>query len=246
MIITFNDSPNLSFEYYPVIPQKTINKLNLAALRFYGFYRNIVYDAYQKKPGLAHDIKNYKKVYEEKEISTLSQDACYLNPLYHYSVTASLGAMQEWKDSQKNMRCYIASEYSKEKCRYIPVGFVHFEEAKVNNNPVVYIAQLGVTTPGKGIGRRLMECVLAHYPAGTEFYVLTRVFNTEAKTLYQKRFNFSSIQEEEIKQLGYDTRYCGFKHITLPEEIEAINIKMVKAATQLADNLEQNASKFTC
>ena len=83
MPILFNDSQNLKFKYYDVIPSKTINlrlfssknqslslvsekekepayKLNLAALHFYGFYRNALCGSYEKKD-LAEDIKNYKK-----------------------------------------------------------------------------------------------------------------------------------------------------------------------------------------
>lgn len=255
MPITFIDSPNLKFDYHPIIPRKTIKlrlhtknnnpsisepsyKLNLTALRFYGLYKNSVYASYKNKTEIAQDINNYKKVYVE-ESSKLSKELCYQDPIYHYSVAASIGAMQEWQDKHKTMRCFIASEYSSHAHRYTPIGFVHFEEAQVNNKRVVYIAQMGVTKQGKGIGRRLMECVLTHYPSGTEFYVLTRVFNTEAKILYQNKFGFQPIQEEEIRQLGYDARYCGFKHTTLLNEIENINKKMIRPVEKPVNNLEK-------
>lgn len=228
MPITFNDSPDLKFEYQATIPDRKINKINLAALKFYGIYRNAVYNSYGKKSDLAQDIKEYKKAYEEMADSKLSHDDDYLNPLYHYSVNASLGVMQEWQDTKKNIHCYMASKYISKEHRYIPVGFIHFEETKVDGKPVVYIAQMGVAQPNKSIGRRLMECVLSHYPEGTIFYVLTRIFNTEAKTLYQKRFNFASIEEAEIRQLGYDDRYYGFKHTTTLNEIQTINEKIIR------------------
>jgi hypothetical protein len=121
------------------------------------------------------------------------------------------------------MKCYIACKY--EKGRKSKVGFVHFKEDTVDGKPVVYIAQAGVQDRGKSIGRRLMECVLAHYPPETEFYILTRVFNTDAVALYQERLKFQPIGETEIKQLGYDERYCGFRHTTTESEVSAIKAK---------------------
>jgi hypothetical protein len=137
--------------------------------------------------------------------------------------------MQEWKDSDSKMKAYIA--YQEIDGHKKKVGFVHFIEKTVEGKPVVYIAQAGVSNPSQGVGRRLMECVLAHYPAETEFYILTRVFNTEAKNLYQKRFGFSPIEEKEIKQLGYDSRYWGFKHTTSQKEVELIKNKQVEKTT---------------
>jgi len=130
--------------------------------------------------------------------------------LYHYSVAACLGAMAEWADSKTKMHSYIARKRNPEGFN-TEVGFVHFREDNVRGRPVVYIAQAGVTKIGARIGRRLMECVFSHYPANTEFYILTRVFNTKAKDLYGKRFKFAPIELDEIESLGYDNRYCGFK-----------------------------------
>ncbi|ARH01140.1 hypothetical protein [Legionella micdadei] len=70
-----------------------------------------------------------------------------------------------------------------------------------------------------------MECILSHYPAGTQFYILTRVFNTDAKNLYGKRLGFEPIEEKEVSDLGYDARYCGFKHTTTVAEVEAIKAR---------------------
>jgi hypothetical protein len=64
--------------------------------------------------------------------------------------------------------------------------------------------------------------VLINYPAGTEFLILTRVFNKEAINLYQNRLGFKPIDIDMIKELGYDERYCGFRHKSTREEIEAI------------------------
>ena len=107
-------------------------------------------------------------------------------------------------------------------CRY---GFINFVGKTVRNKPVVYIPQASVLHRGEGVGRRLMECVLTHYSAGTEFYILTRVFNTEAKVLYKDRLGFAEISDDEVTELGYDERYCGFKHTTTAEEIAAIKQK---------------------
>ncbi|WP_412754199.1 hypothetical protein [Legionella donaldsonii] len=54
------------------------------------------------------------------------------------------------------------------------------------------------------MGRHLMNCVLTHDPAGTEFYILTRVFNSNARSLYEGRLGFTPIKEDEVKRLGYD------------------------------------------
>jgi len=45
--------------------------------------------------------------------------------------------------------------------------------------------------------------------------------------LYQKRLGFGDITPEEVAQLGYDQRYCGFKHTTSPEEINIIRAKQI-------------------
>ncbi|KTD52983.1 Uncharacterised protein [Legionella quateirensis] len=76
-----------------------------------------------------------------------------------------------------------------------------------------------------------MECVLSQYPADTEFYILTRVFNSETKGLYEKRLGFKPIQAEEIIALGYDDRYCGFKHRTSFMEIDAIKGRQLPTET---------------
>ena len=106
------------------------------------------------------------------------------------------------------MRAYIAYDEHNKK-----VGFVNYSATIVNQQAVVYIAQAGVKSLRKSIGRWLMECVLSDYPAGTQFYVLTRLFNIEAKTLYEHRLKFSPVEAKEITELGYDPgRYCGFKY----------------------------------
>lgn len=234
MPIIFTDkADDIFFSYQDNFPSDSMNlrvkgespyRLNVAAFHLYGLYRNAVYDSYKQKSDLAKDIREYKKVFHEEKESKLSAE-----PLYHYAVTASLGAMQEWKDSDSKMKAYIA--YQEVDGHKKKVGFVHFIEKTVEGKPVVYIAQAGVSNPSQGVGRRLMECVLAHYPAETEFYILTRVFNTEAKNLYQKRFGFSPIEEKEITQLGYDSRYCGFKHTTSQKEVELIKNKQVEKTT---------------
>ena len=222
MTMGYTDSPSaISYEYLDRIPDKKVarNKVNLSALSMYSFYRNAIYDSYKEKPDLAPDIKARKKEFIEKEDSIL-REGLYKEPLYHYSVAASLGAMQEWNDPSEKMHAYVA--YEERDGKKHRIGFVHFNAKTVNGKPVVYIAQAGVEVRGKGTGRHLMECVLTHYPAGTEFYILTRVFNSDARSLYEGRLGFTPIKEDEVKLLGYDARYCGFKHTTTPEEISSI------------------------
>lgn len=216
----------VKFTYYKTIPvnireyqhtDHTKYRVNTKALLLYGLYRNTVYDAYRDNAELAKDIKVFRRVYEEPENSVYKTDPLYQDPLYHYSVYACTDAMKEWSDPKLNMQAYLATGVNNGERETL--GFIHFYEATVGDKSVVYIAQAGVLERGKSIGRRLMECVLKHYPEDTTFYVLTRVFNHQAKTLYGERFNFEPIPLEEIKALGYDERYCGFVHTTTDEEL---------------------------
>lgn len=237
-----NSSSSISFEYWDSIPSKKMAKgrINLAALSLYGFYRKSVYESYKEKPDLAPDIKIRKKEFIEKDNPVLN-GGLYNDPLYHYSIAACLGAMQEWKDPNKKIHSYMAFDNANGVKRRI--GFVHFNEKVIDNKPVIYIAQAGVQCRGKGIGKHLMECVLAHYPAGTEFYIVTRVFNSDAKNLYDKRLGFTPIKEEEINQLGYDTRYCGFKHTTVQEEVDSIKQRQRDfAMSSAADSLQTSTA----
>jgi ribosomal protein S18 acetylase RimI-like enzyme len=190
---------------------------------------NIVFTNPIRKPDLAQDIRERKKEYQEMPESKFSKTEHYQDPLHHYSVATSLGSAQEWKDSAGKMKCYMA--YNNKAGHKTKIGFVHFIEQTVEERPVVYIAQAGVQNRGMGIGRRLMECVLAHYPAGTEFYILTRIFNTDAKNLYQEKFKFTRIEDSEVCQLNYDSRrYCGFKHTTTAAEILLIKDNQIISA----------------
>jgi predicted GNAT superfamily acetyltransferase len=236
MPIIFQDAAEIEFDYCDQLPGNIVAlrikgesayKVNVSALHLYGFYRNSVYDSYKEKADLTVDIKERKSEYQEAAASQLATSELYKSPLYHYSIAASLGAMKEWKESNGRMKCYIA--YQNINAHRTKIGFIHFIEQIVNDKKVVYIAQAGVLNRGHGVGRHLMECVLAHYPAGDEFYIVTRVFNTEAKNLYQKRLGFSPIEVNEIQQLGYDDRYCGFKHTSTPQEINAINGRKVQS-----------------
>lgn len=223
MPIFFNNKTNLSFTYEKTIPCSILNKLNIFALQLYGLYRNTVYDSYKPKEDLAKDIKEFKQQYVETKNSKLISNPLYQDPVYHYAVAASIGAISEWKDSNENMQAYIA--YQTVNGHQKKVGFVHFTEKSMNGKSVVYIAQAGVTHRGQGIGKCLMECVLSHYPAETEFYILTLTFNTEAKALYQDALKFVPIQQSEVAQFGLDERYCGFKQTTSKEQILAIKNK---------------------
>ncbi len=223
MKIRYSDSSNnITYEFIDAIPFHKVakGKVNLAALSLYGFYRNAIYNSYQEKSDLAEDIRTKKYEFNSR------LNGIYQEPLYHYSIAASLGATQEWQNSAKKIQCYVAyEEKGGEKHR---IGFVHFNEKQIQGKRVVYIAQAGVKCRGKGIGRHLMETILSHYSPGTEFYILTRVFNSEAKNLYEKRLSFTPIREAEIKELGYDSRYCGYKHTTTADEIAAIKSRQTE------------------
>jgi ribosomal protein S18 acetylase RimI-like enzyme len=221
------------FQYYP--PRSHIVKhdkkdriINLCALFLYVMYRSILFDAYNSNPNLADDISSHEKQYVESETSELSQASIYLNPVHHYAVAASLNAMNTWLEPYEKMQCYFAYESLQGRKRI--VGFVHFQEKTVNENKIVYIAQAGVISSKQrmAVGRRLMQCVLAHYDTGTHFKILTRVFNTAAIRLYGERLLFSPINKEDVKKLGYDgDKYCGFEFTTTREYLDKIisNIK---------------------
>jgi hypothetical protein len=83
-----------------------------------------------------------------------------------------------------------------------------------------------------------MECVLSHYEAGTEFYILARNFNKEAITLYQERFGFAPISQDAVTEFGYNKElYYGFNHTITDKEITAINAKKAPySATDKATN----------
>ncbi len=223
MALTYSDSSKqIIYEFQDRISTRKVakDKINLAALSLYGFYRKTVYDSYRQNSGLSDDIKTRKPEFKTHE------EGIYQEPLYHYSIAASLGAMLEWQDPTKNMHTYTAYEISEDKKHRI--GFAHFQETRFQERQVVYIAQAGVETRGNGIGRHLMESILTHYPAETEFYIVTRVFNTDAITLYEKRLGFKPIGEKEIQELGYDTRYCGYRHISTKEELTAIKERQME------------------
>jgi ribosomal protein S18 acetylase RimI-like enzyme len=237
MLILFKDS-SIEFDYHDLPPNKKVHlrikgesayKMDIAALHLYGLYRNSLRASYSEKPDLAMDILVRENAYQDK--TPLAESASYKSPLYHYSVACSLAAMKEWRESNGAMKCYIA--YQNNQGHRSKIGFVHFTEQTVNHKRVIYIAQAAVLNRGHGVGRHLMECVLAHFPANTEFYILTRVFNTEAKTLYNKRLSFAPIELNEIQQLGFDERYCGFKRTMTQDEIDAIKNNQLQSDTSL-------------
>ncbi|KPJ67796.1 MAG: hypothetical protein AMJ43_02185 [Coxiella sp. DG_40] len=212
--IVFEYHETLPTERYLSIKGKSI--INLEAWALYGLYRDAVYNSYKQKADLAQDIRE-----RDGEI-------CPNDPLYDYAICSCANAISAWKDSANNIKCYIA--YNTVDDKKEKVGFVHFNENVIDDRLVIYIAQAGVRIMGQGIGRRLMQCVLSHYPAGREFYILTRVFNTEARILYQNRLHFEPIGINEIKQLHYDERYWGGKHTTTKTEIDVIVNNKVELA----------------
>lgn len=138
----------------------------------------------------------------------------------------SADAISTWANPEEKMQSYVAYQTIEGKRKRL--GMVQFCTMEIDGKSIVYIAQAGVASRGQGIGRMLMECVLSHYPAGTEFYICTRVFNTEAKTLYQQALKFEPISKEKLALFNLNERYCGFNHTTTQLELDAVNNKMTK------------------
>lgn len=186
---------------------------------------------------MAQDIKEFKEIYIEKSETKKEKH------LYQYSVNTALNAIKQWSTLNENMQCYIA--YENKNARNIPVGFVHFQEKMLDGKSVVYIAQAGVLQRGNSIGYRLMQCVLTHFSIGTEFFVLTRIFNTNAKALYSQKLKFTPIINTQVKKLGYDEKYCGFQHITTSDEITKIKENQVIILKQIKKNTMNFFAKNT-
>ena len=227
MRIQFSDKQDgVWFEYKDNIRQESIaigkleGKINLTGLYLYGMYRNAIYDSYKKKVDLAEDIKSYPYAFNNKQGTFFSSDRLYTDHLYHYAVSASSSAIKEWTDSEEQMKCYLA--YKNIDGIKTITGFVHFIKKTINENDIIYISQAGVLNQSSGVGRRLMECVLSHFIPGTQFYIVTRTFNNDARFLYSNRLNFTPIDEGIINELGYDQKYCGFERTTTEEEVQSI------------------------
>ena len=210
-----------------------VRGVNISALQLYALYRNSVYQSYKDLPDLAEDIKAFPKQYSEPDQSSFSQAAATAShdPVYHYAVAAASDTMKEWKSNPDNTRAYIA--YKNEcdpdtgRAREKKVGFINFVDTELLGKPVVYVAQAGVRDFDESIGRRLTESVVAGYPAGTEFYMLTRVFNARTKNLVkkfeQKGIQVDAIGPDEVRKLNYDPdRYCGFKYILSQQTIDDV------------------------
>lgn len=208
-------------------------RVNSAALSSYLLYRKALVQSYGQKTDLALDIKKPK----QSRTPELDGDVTYENfvtkanfnaserGLDQYSIAVSLDTIQRWKDeTNEHMQSFIA--YEKVNGYKIKLGFVLFQEKIMDGRSVIYIAEAAVSKIGASIGRRLMECVLAHFPAGTEFQILTREFNTEAKDLYGQRFLFEPLTKEQIAKLDYDSeRYVGFSRISKESELAEIKGK---------------------
>lgn len=209
-------------------------KVNPDALGAYLLYRKALVQSYGQNPYLAQDIKkpaqsrtpeldgdaNYEKFVTNANLNASERG------LDQYSIAVSMDTVQRLQDDAKeHLKSFIAYEnvngFKKK------LGFVLFQEKEIDGKPVVYIAEAAVSKPGASIGRRLMECVLAYFPLGTEFHILTRKFNTEAKDLYGGRLKFEPLANEEIAKLDYDPeRYIGFKHVSNRPELDAIKDKV--------------------
>lgn len=224
--VRFKDkSDGIAFVHHSHLPINKPGRFNIAALQLYAMFRNTVYDSYRQKRNnddFAQDIREYKPQFQESN-QRLSARTLYQDPVYQYAVAVAIDAIKAWQNSEKKMQAYIAYDEHNKK-----VGFVNYSATTVNQQAVVYIAQAGVKSLAQSIGRRLMECVLSDYPVGTQFYVLTRLFNVEAKILYEYRLKFSPIDPKEITELGYDPgRYCGFKYRLTQEFIDEIKAKQI-------------------
>ncbi len=217
-----------------------VRGVNVSALQLYALYRNAVYESYKDLPDLAEDIKVFPKQFSETKRSGIVQED-RADPLYHYAVAASLDAVNEWGAKSGNMRAYVACEKEKNAdtgaTRDRKIGFINFVETEMNGKPVVYIAQAGARNFDQGVGRRLTESVVAGYPAGTEFYVLTRVFNARTKNLVrkfeQKNLAITEIDRDEIMKLNYHPdRYCGFKYVLSQEMIDDVKSRQCQQPQQ--------------
>ncbi len=228
MIYTFKDTDDgLCFQFYDNLPENkgqykfsALNKINLCALTLFGMYRKTIYDSYSTNPDLAQDIKSFNQnpVHIENHRVVDQTD-----PLNNY---ATYGALLGVNKMQAEAKCYIA--YKKNDQGWPEkVGFISFYPGQVTGRPVIYISDAGVKCRGASIGRRLMECVLTHFPEGTEFYILTRQFNKEAISLYHDRLGFEPISQDEINQLDYDERYVGFKHVSTKVELDLMKDKRI-------------------
>ena len=247
MRIQFSDRQDgVWFEYKNSIRQesrsigKLEGKINLTGLYLYGMYRNAIYDSYKKKVDLAEDIKSYPHAFSHKPGTFFSSDRLYMDPLYHYAVSGSASTMKEWINSEDEMKCYLA--YKNIDGVKAITGFVHFEEKKINGNNAVYISQAGVLNQSSGVGRRLMECVLSHFAPGTHFYIVTRVFNNDARFLYSNRLNFTPLDENIMNELGCDQRYCGFERTTTEEEVCSILDRKINFIEE--QNMTQHQSQM--
>ena len=212
--------------------EKTTTKLsvNPRLLTMYAIYRNTLEESYGANPNLAADIKaKTAPLLEDTALIKIMSKAGYSDDkkrLRLYAMEVAAGVMKDWKTPSENIHAYIAYENADGKEKHI--GFVHFLKKDIQGRSVVYIAEAGVSKRGASVGRRLMECVISHFPAGTEFLILARAFNTEAKTLYKDRLGFDPIKEDEIAILGYSKdRYVGFSKVSTKEEIIAIRNNQV-------------------
>ncbi len=240
----FTDRPDgVTFKYHHELPRKMVRDVNISALQLYALYRNSIYESYKDLPDLAEDIKAFPKQYNEIKRSSFTQTTVHDDPLYHYAVAAAANTLKEWKSNPENTRAYIAykNEHDADTgaSRERKIGFINFVNTALSGKPVVYIGQAGVRDFDKSIGRRLTESVIAGYPAGTEFYVLTRVFNARTKNLVkkfeQKGIDVSEIKKEEIMNLNYDPeRYCGFKYVLSQEMIDDVKSRQHQQSPQAA------------
>lgn len=240
MTIFFKDAKDqIYFEYSGEVPGKTSKKYktNLTLLQCYQLYKNSIYSSCVKKADITQDILEYPSQFKLANKQPLNRNL----HIYHYTVAGALEAMKDWKDPTKNVRAYIAYETFKDQNQEEQkkmVGFLHFNENEIAGKKFVYIAHAGVVKPGQHIGTRLMECVLAHYPAGTEFYICTRTFNIEAKGLYEKRLGFVPIDGKESKLfMDVDKEYVGFKKTTTLNEVESIKRNQANKAPERASSM---------
>lgn len=213
-IFTGND--NVHFELHETFPQKKNHKINTSALTLFGIYRNSIYKSYSNNLELDQDIKDFNEASVHIENNRIIDRN---DPVNNYAIYGSLSAIKELLENKA--KCYIAY---KDDNNPIMIGFVSFKELTINEKSIVYISNACVRNEYQrnGIGYRLMQCVLMHYPAETEFYILTRKFNASAIKLYQERLKFSTISSDEVKLLGYDQRYIGFKCKTTKDELNKI------------------------
>jgi len=188
------------------------SRLTARMLSLYGMYRNGLYDT-RIDQELDADIAIFKPQFDY-EFTDKSGKAN--NHLYHYASHVSIDAMQE-AFKLKDGKCCVA--YRNQNGRKQPVGFVVFYEKVIDAQKMVYISHLSVSELRQGIGTKLMQALMLHYPANTTFYLCARQRNVHALQTYEKLGYVYNTKY--LKDFGYNPEYfTAMQHVTIANELK--------------------------